>query len=446
MQPSTVPLRAIPRRQSESRARRLLWPALAVALGVAACGGGAEAPASPGATDKVSYLIETMRSWYLWNTRLPDPIDPGAYTDENQALDALRVTEDRYSNIADASEYQRFYGEGKSVAFGILYRVRTDDLLLLMVSPNSPGHAAGLRRSQRILAIDGESITLLQAQNRLDAAFGPAEPGIMRRFTIADELGQRDIIVTKALFDIAYVIAEGLFVRGQRRIGYVHFYSFADPGVAPWQAALDRLIAAGAQDLIVDLRTNGGGLLATAATIGSSLGDMAGKTMATLRFNDAHSSSNRAYLFRADERGNRFERLVWLTDANTCSAAESLILGVAPWRPATRIGATSCGKPVGFTPSTFQDKVFNIVSFSLENALGVTNYFTGLAPDCTVADDGRGQFGEADETLTAAALSWLDTGSCPAIAQSATPKSGSGEQAPASTRRGGWPDPPTMMR
>ncbi len=93
-----------------------------------------------------------------------------------------------------------------------------------------------------------------------------------------------------------------------------------------------------------------------------------------------------------------------------------MIVGLDPHRTGTRIGETTCGKPVGFTPPTFQDKVYSIVSFRLQNANGVTDYFDGLTPNCAVKDDGAGQLGSRDETLTAAALTYLDTGNCPASA------------------------------
>src|SRR5690606_10732120 len=84
-----------------------------------------------------------------------------------------------------------------------------------------------------------------------------------------------------------------------------------------------------------------------------------------------------------------------------------------PWRPATRIGSPTCGKPVGFTPPSHDGWVFSIVSFTTRNALGEGDYYGGLAPDCPLADPVAGEFGAADEPLLAAALAWLADGRCP---------------------------------
>ena len=282
----------------------------------------------------------------------------------------------------------------------------------------SPAHAAGLRRGDRIVAIDKQPIAELLAASTLEAAFGPTEVGAGLEFTVRRGGQILSIAVARDWYDLTYVIAPGIHDAGGRRVGYVNFYSFGRLGVAPWQAALDRLLLQGAQDLVVDLRENGGGLVAVAAEVGSALGqdDLAGRVMGRLEFNAAHTNANRSFVFSSDPRAGRFERIVWLTGPRTCSASEILIAGLEPWRPATRIGSASCGKPVGFTPPSHEGWVFSVVSFSTRNALGDGDYYNGLAPDCEVPDAVAGEFGAADEPLLAAALGWLADGRCPAPA------------------------------
>ncbi len=366
------------------------------------------------------FVIRYMQDWYLWEDRLPNEINEQDYASGQAALDALRVSEDTFSNISPAVEYNRFFDEGKTIGFGFSYRIQDDNksIRIYMVQPNAPAAAAGLLRGDLIEQIDNETVETLIAQNRLNDAFGAVEEGITRSFAIKRQDENVTLTITKALYVLSYVLADSVFESNGRLVGYVNFFSFADKGVTPWREALDRLLADGAQDLIVDLRSNGGGLLSTTVQIGSALGgnSLEGKVLTKLSFNDKHQSSDRTYLFNADSRSGRFERLVWLTSRSSCSASEALIVGLDPHRTATRIGERTCGKPVGFTPPGFDNKVYSIVSFRLENANGVTDYFDGLEPNCTVKDDGAGQLGSSDETLTAAALTYLATGSCPATA------------------------------
>lgn len=379
---------------------------------------------SYGATTDAQFVVRYMKDWYLWNDTLG--LAPSEdYPSGQAAIDALKYRDDRFSNVASADDYNRFFDEGKTIGFGFSYRIEDDQqsIRLLMVQSESPARRAGLQRGDVIEAIDDVTVATLIAQESLGAALGPLEEGIVRRFAVRRDGNAQSVSVTKALYDISYVMGDAVFEQGGRKIGYVNFYSFANLGVAPWREALDRLIAQGAQDIIVDLRNNGGGLLSTTATIGAALGSgsLGNSLMSRLTFNDGHAQENRSFAFAADPaRAGRFENLVWLTGKSTCSASEALILGLDPYRRGIRVGETTCGKPVGFTPPQFRDKVYSIVSFRLQNAQGVTDYFDGLPPDCPVSDTGTGQFGQADEPLTAAALARLATGACASAASADT--------------------------
>jgi len=317
--------------------------------------------------------------------------------------------------------------KGRLIGFGFNFQYEGDNIRLYLVQPNSPAFSAGLRRGDVITQIEGKTPGQWQAENNIDEAFGPSETGVERTFVINKADGTTVTRkVTKDQYVLAYVPASGLFTQGDRKIGYINFYSYADPGIQPWDETLSSLVSQGAQDLIVDLRFNGGGLISTAAKVGSALGtsSLDNRIMTSLTFNSQNARDNRTFYFDTHPQAGQFENLVWLTGGGTCSASEAMIQGIKPFRSSTSIGEATCGKPYGFTPPTFEGKVFNITSFRLSNADGETDYVDGLAPDCTVKDTGVGQLGEADEVLTAAALSYLSTGSCPVGSDnSATTKS-----------------------
>ncbi len=401
----------------------------AIALSLSACGGGddgffGDANGNGSNRDEIQFTIDYMQKNYLWANELPANINIDDYSDSFDALTKLRVPQDKFSNIADAARTTAFY-QGQLVGFGFNFRYEGDNIRLFLVQPNSPAYAAGLRRNDVITEINSKSPGQWRAEDKIDEAFGPTEIGIQRTFSITNTAGTSTKTITKDRYDIAYVPASGIFTQGIRKIGYIHFYSYADPGVAPWNDVISTLVAQGAQDLIVDLRFNGGGLISTAAQVGSALGtaSLNNRIMTSLTFNAQNSSDNRTFYFNDHPQSGKFENLVWLTSENTCSASEAMILGIKPWRTSTRIGETTCGKPYGFTPPTFNDKTFNIVSFRLENANGETDYVDGLAPDCAVVDTGAGELGQADEVLTAAALDFLSTGTCPTASSTTTAKS-----------------------
>jgi C-terminal processing protease CtpA/Prc len=410
---------------------RFLRPALAglVAVVLSACGGSdgpfGNSSGNGSNDDEIEFTINYMKSDYLWADELPANINPADYTSSADVLEKLRVPQDKFSNIADAQRTSDFFS-GRLIGFGFNFQYEGDNIRLYLVQPNSPAFNAGLRRSDLITQIEGKSPGQWRAEDNIDEAFGPSEVGVQRTFAITRSDGSTVTqLVTKGQYDLAYVPASGLFTQGNRKIGYINFYSYADPGVQPWNDTLRSLVAQGAQDLIVDLRFNGGGLIATAATVGSALGtsSLDNRIMTSLTFNAQNSGGNRTFYFDTHPQAGQFENLVWLTSSGTCSASEAMIQGIKPFRSSIRIGEATCGKPYGFTPPTFNDKVFNITSFRLSNADNETDYVDGLAPDCVVIDTGLGQLGQADEVLTAAALSYLSTGSCPVGAADTTTKS-----------------------
>jgi carboxyl-terminal processing protease len=116
----------------------------------------------------------------------------------------------------------------------------------------------------------------------------------------------------------------------------------------------------------------------------------------------------------ASAPGPAFARVVVLTGARTCSASELVVNGLKPFADVVTIGGTTCGKPFGFNPVSSCGNTFSAVNFESFNAQGQGRYYNGIAATCPVADDFSGELGDAGEKLTAAALSYLATGVCPA--------------------------------
>ena len=71
---------------------------------------------------------------------------------------------------------------------------------------------------------------------------------------------------------------------------------------------------------------------------------------------------------------------------------------------------------------TFCDKVLYPVAFTLRNALGQGDYFSGIAADCPAGDDADHQLGDPAEASLAEALTVVRTGQCSAPPVSAAPE------------------------
>jgi len=183
-------------------------------------------------------------------------------------------------------------------------------------------------------------------------------------------------------------------------------------------------------------------------------GDAAvGKTFSELQFNDKYPSQNpitgrtlSPSLFTNKAPGFvvstntslpmlNLNRVVVISGSGTCSASEAVINGLrGVGVEVILIGDTTCGKPYGFYGIDNCGTTYFTVQFRGVNAIGFGDYTDGFSPPgatyqgeelpgCFVADDLTKQLGDPDEGRLAAALGYLDAGSCPSGGGSEKPRS-----------------------
>ena len=421
--PPPVPApRPRPGTRSPPPRRVLARLAIAVAaVAAAACGGAGPDGAVP--ATEAEWARAVMTDLYLYADRVPRS-DPSGATDAAAVLAALRVDPpDRFSYVERREVYERYFDEGRSVGLGIGYRVEAGTPVLRFVMPESPAGHAGLRRGDRIVSIDGVDPATLADPARVADAFGPAEPGVAVTLGI-ERAGVRSTrTITKAEYPISPVLEARIVEHAGRRVGYVALFTFVESTRAAWEAAIAPLRAAGVRELVVDLRDNGGGRLAVAAEVAATLlpPAAAGRTFARLSHNARHAAADRTVPLPTVATAGGFDRVAWLVSDATCSAAETLIAGMRPYRDDPVIGTATCGKPVGFEPQVRGDTVLSAVTFSSVNADGLTDWFDGLAPACTVADEPYRPLGDPADPRLAQALLGLAAGACGASAKSAPP-------------------------
>jgi carboxyl-terminal processing protease len=354
--------------------------------------------------------------WYYWYKEVAPVIDLTKLNSAEEALDALRVRpQDIYSFISDKSLVDTFFDQNLTIGFGIT--TRNGPARALMVSavlPNSPASAADVRRGDEVIAIDAASVSAMSDTDRANA-FGPVQIGVTRSFTLRRGGNTFDTRLTKAQFHFDSTSLPTVIANGGRKAGYLYFIAFTQAAPTEFRAGLDAVVSAGAQDLIIDLRNNGGGLVASTRDIADYLltDGQIGQLFWRQNYNDRHSSADLDYAVNAGPRYG-FGHLVILTSGGTCSAAETLITGLREFRTVTVVGTTTCGKPYGFTPADIgSNKELFAVSFVGSTAKHVADYVNGIAPDCSVADDFASTLGAADEKVLAAALALLAGAGCP---------------------------------
>jgi hypothetical protein len=236
-------------------------------------------------------------------------------------------------------------------------------------------------------------------------------------------------------------------------VGYMLFNDHIATSEQQLIAAFGELAAANVDDLVLDLRYNGGGYLDIASEVAYMIagpGPTAGRTFEKTVFNDKYpnmdpvtGSALTPVPFHATSQGFsgpkgqalpalNLSRVLLLTSPNTCSASEAIVNGLrGVGVQVIQIGTTTCGKPYGFYPADNCGTTYFSIEFQGVNAQGFGDYPDGFSPantasspgvvlpGCSVADDFTHALGDPAEGRLAAALGYRVDEGCPAASTAA---------------------------
>lgn len=425
--------------------RRLAPLTLALGLGLGllgACGGGGDGllPPLPGVTcsglDQKVWLADYLDEWYFWRDDMPR-VSP--YPDRSLA-EFFKATlyngsnpawpvADRWSRMEDSDDYDRFFGEGRTLGYGLLVAGLEvtgqpgRPLRVRYVEPGSDAAAQGVQRGDEIVSLAGQTAAQVIAANDY-AALTPGREGDRLSLVLRRAGSERSLTLTARTYDLQPVTHSRVIdTPGGRRLGYVHVKDMVQQAQDPFDTAMAQFKAQGVQDLVIDLRYNGGGLVSVAQRLASYVNGPRtdGQAFAKLRYNDRKDrAENETFRFQRPSAALGLQRVYVLAGPRTCSASELVINGLKPWVDVVVLGGTSCGKPVGFRPVSRCDTTFSVVNFEAVNARDEGRYVNGLAATCAVADDLGHALGDRDEALLAAARQHADSGRCPVVAAEST--------------------------
>ncbi|QGY46739.1 PDZ domain-containing protein [Maribellus comscasis] len=228
--------------------------------------------------------------------------------------------------------------KGNFEGIGISFNVFKDTLLVTTTIPGGPSEKVGLRAGDRIVEVDGKDIAGIGLKNSdvFDLLRGKkgttVELKVLRKqekdlldFTIV-----RDKIPIYSL-DASYMLDEST--------GYIKLNKFSATTTEEFVDAMKELRTQSMENLVLDLRGNGGGYLKTAIEIS----DQFLKNNKMVVFTDGSNEPRREY--KATSMG-MFEEgnLVVLVDESSASASEIVSGAVQDWDRGVIIGRRSFGK------------------------------------------------------------------------------------------------------
>ncbi len=193
-----------------------------------------------------------------------DPIDPDVLL--SGAAEGMVRDLDPYTEFYPEEEMSDFevLTTGKYGGIGSLIRQKEDYVRIAQPYEGSPADRAGMKIGDLILAIDGESaagFTTEQVSSRLKG-----EPGSRVKVTVRHLDGSEETSeIRRERIAIPGVPYAGWAADG---IGYLRHSDFTEGCYEEMRAALERLRSEGElQGLVLDYRSNGGGILQEAVKI-----------------------------------------------------------------------------------------------------------------------------------------------------------------------------------
>ena len=265
----------------------------------------------------------------------------------NKSIEAMLRNLDPYTVYypEDKNEELKMMTTGKYAGIGSIIRYHTGKKTTAIAEPyeGMPAQKAGLMAGDLILSIDGVPVQGMSTDSVSDMLRG--EPGTKLTLEIErpGEKGKKRFTLERESIALPPVTYYGMY--GEKS-GYIMLESFTEDCAKQMRRAVVELKKRGAESFIIDLRSNGGGLLDEAVEI-VNLFIPKGKTIVTTK--GKIKQANEIYKTEK-EPIDTVSPIVVLVDGQTASASEIVAGSLQDLDRAVIIGERTFGK--GLVQST----------------------------------------------------------------------------------------------
>lgn len=328
-----------------------------------------------------------------------------------------------YSYIRDIGESTR----GAVTGFGIElhYTIVIIDqeqryygFVIENVFDGSPAAEAGIKRGDVITMIDGAYIT----PNNYASRFSSIENNTAKslKLQLRRQTGDKEsykATLSPSTYSETTVVYNRIVDIEEKRIGYLVYTGFESEYDDEFLAILDRFASDGVNEVILDLRCNGGGSVTSAVKLCSALlpSTYEDGVLCTITRHPKNTSQERTQQFILENTSNYLQNLTRLTvicSDYSASASELVIMGLRGLDfQVDLIGTTTEGKNCGMdvTRRTIGGKTLEYapITFMCFNAKGVGDWGYGIAPDIDLTDKSN-KFGIRDSNYPIPRTDWGD--------------------------------------
>lgn len=415
----------------------------------------------PDSIQMQNFIWKGLNLYYLWQTDVPDLADDRFSNQEglNQFLKTYNDPKVLFQNLLNKpisqyptpgtaidrfsvifSDYTQLEGIlsgttlNNGAEIGLYYKNNSLTDIFGVVRYVLPGSDAALKNVQRgnlFYAIDGTALTVNNYRTLLSSNSYTLNLAHYDDGNITPN-GQ-SVSLTKSVISENPVHITSVIESGAHRIGYLMYNGF----YSQYESALNQVFAelksAGITELVLDLRYNSGGSIATATRLASMItGQFSGQVFAKEQWNAKIESyynrqglNNQFYNLFTTTLANgeaiqsmRLNKIWILTSKVTASASELVINGLKPYIQVTQIGDWTVGKNAGsitlYDSPNFSKTGANTkhkyamqpLVLKVVNKEGFGDYINGLEPNFEYKENlgQMGVLGQADEPLLQKAI------------------------------------------
>lgn len=281
--------------------------------------------------DIFAKIVEKVKLYYV------DEVDSHELIDE--AIDAMLKELDPHSQYLSGLDYEDLMvsTRGEFGGLGIFISFRDNYPTVISPIDDTPADRAGIRGGDQIIEIEGNSTEGW----RTDKAVGylRGEPGSNVRFKVSrpglDEA--IEYVITREVINVKSVPHYGMYGKDT---GYIKVSNFSKHTADELSAAVEELESEGIKALVLDFRSNPGGLLETSREVSELFLD---KDKLIVFTKGRLPNSNRKYYSHNRAPHGGYPIVVMINGASA-SASEIFAGALQDWDAAFVVGQTSFGK------------------------------------------------------------------------------------------------------
>lgn len=418
-----------------------------------------ETPVNPTPTPPVAkenieveeFIYRGLNDIYLYKADVPaladDYFDSEAekreylesFDSPEELFDELLAPQDRFSFMMDDYVALEKMFSGVRTTTGMdygLYKFSNSDGVYGVVRYVLPGTSAaeqGIERGDIFTAIDGVDMNVNNYQDLL----GKDSYTITLATISNNSISQTDETVSleKREYNENPVFISKVIEAEGKSIAYLMYNSFTADYDADLNAAFAEFKSAAVDELVLDLRYNGGGSVETAVDLSSMItGQFNGEIFMKEQWNESYQNyfeqNNPGFLenrfnpeIRTGELINslNLNKVYVLTTGSSASASELVINGLDPYINVVQIGTTTTGKfqasvTLYDSPNFGRENANESHTYAIQplvlksvNVEGKSDYINGLAPDIEVSESlaNMGILGDPSEPLLNTAINHI---------------------------------------